>query len=183
MLTRSLTRLPPRPTIRAFMKSGITPRSLILLFPVVLVLYFGVFYGLEHLRQRRGPWEVEFTSTPQGEPMLVVNQSALGVRDLKLVFRGERATNEPGRVRFDRVQRPVPFGRVIYEDLTFLPGVVTFDLFGHEVELLPRVLIANKREIPWPAGAQDSSAIIDFWPTNKPAQPPSPPKKRPRQDR
>jgi hypothetical protein len=62
---------------------------------------------------------------------------------------------------------------VIYEDLTFLPGVVTFDLFGHEVELLPRALIANKKQVPWKSGV-----TIDLWPTNKPAEPPRPPKAR-----
>jgi hypothetical protein len=53
--------------------------------------------------------------------------------------------------------------------------VVTFDLFGHEIELLPRALIVNKRSIPWQSGA-----TIDLWPTNKPAVPPHPPKVRKR---
>jgi hypothetical protein len=46
---------------------------------------------------------------------------------------------------------------------------VTFDLFGHEVELLPRVLIVNKREIKW-----NSQAKIELWPTNKLPHPPKP---------
>lgn len=163
------------------MKSGITLKSLALLFPVVLVAYFGVFWGLEHLRYRKGAWQVEFKTNEQGEPLVVINQPSLGVRGMQLVFHGERTTNQPGQVSFDRVQRPVPFGKVIYEDLTFLPGVVTFDLFGHEVELLPRVLIANKKQIPWPSDSGvEAGTIVDFWPTNKPAQPPAPPKKRSR---
>jgi hypothetical protein len=63
----------------------------------------------------------------------------------------------------------VIFGRVLYEDLTILPGVVTFDLFGHEIELLPRTLIINKKEIPW-----KSESVLELWPTNKPVQPPKP---------
>jgi hypothetical protein len=31
----------------------------------------------------------------------------------------------------------------------FLPGTVTLDCFGHEVELLPRVLVLNRRQVPW----------------------------------
>ena len=85
----------------------------------------------------------------------------------------QHASNATGRVLFDRVKQPVPFGKVIYEDLTFLPGVVTFDLFGHEIELLPRALIANKKQVAWQSGV-----TVDLWPTNKPAEPPHPPKAR-----
>ena len=80
------------------------------------------------------------------------------------------ATNAlPQTVLFDRPRKPAPFGKVIYEDLTQLPGVVTFDLFGHEIELLPRVLVVNKRQIKW-----NSQASIELWPTNKLPQPPKP---------
>ena len=41
-------------------------------------------------------------------------------------------------VEFDRPRKAAVFGRVIYEDLMQLPGVVTFNLFGHEVELMRR---------------------------------------------
>ncbi len=153
------------------MKCSITPKSIALFFPVVLVLYLLVFYGIEHVRQRQGPWEVDFQATSEGTPMLVVSQSRLGLKRMQILFHGENTSLATGHVSFDRVQRPVPFGKVIYEDLTFLPGVVTFDLFGHEIELLPRVLIANEQEIPWRSGA-----VFDLWPTNKPAEPPRPPK-------
>jgi hypothetical protein len=33
-----------------------------------------------------------------------------------------------------------------------LPGTVTLRLFGHEIELLPRVLIIDRKEHPWKAG-------------------------------
>ena len=153
------------------MKSGITPKSLALLFPIVLVAYLGVFFGLEHLRHRKGAWQVDFNRNEQGEPMVIIRQPSLGVHEVKLVFRGEQTTNQSGHVSFDRVQQPVPFGTVIYEDLTFLPGVVTFDFFGHEVEFLPRVLIVNKREVPWKSGS-----VIELSATNKPPTPPRPAK-------
>ena len=87
------------------------------------------------------------------------------------VFVGEQTTNVPERVLFNRPLQPVPFGKVIYEDLTFRPGVVTFNLFGHEVEFLPRALVLNKREVPWHSG--DS---IRLTAAQKPAEPPRPPK-------
>jgi hypothetical protein len=157
------------------MKSGVTPKSIVLLFPVVLVAYLLVFYGLEHLRHRKGPWDAEFRVNAKGVPTVTVAQPDAGLKNVSLVYHGETTTNEPGRISFDRVKQPSPVGRVIYEDLTFFPGVVTLDLFGHEVELLPRTLIANKKGIPWKSGA-----VIDFWPTNKPAEPPHPPQERKR---
>ena len=155
------------------MNSGFSIKTIAWLFLAVLALYLGCFYGLEHLRHRHGGWVVDFQATAQGFPALVVSQPHASLTNLTLVLRGEQMTNGPGHVAFDRVKQPVPFGRVLYEDLTFLPGVVTLDLYVHEVELLPRVLIANKREIPW-----QSWATIDLWPSNKPATPPQPPKAR-----
>ncbi|MEY2408156.1 MAG: hypothetical protein QOF48_826 [Verrucomicrobiota bacterium] len=153
--------------------AGLTPKSVLITFVVVGVLYFAAFWGIERFRQHRGPWEITFSDNAQGEAVLSVSQRALKISGVQLIVHGEHATNAPGSVRFDRVLMPVPFGRVIYEDLTFLPGVVTFDLFGHEVELLPRVLIVNKKEVPWQSGI-----VVDLWPTNKPAEPPQPPKQR-----
>jgi hypothetical protein len=34
-------------------------------------------------------------------------------------------------------------------DPTFLPGTLTFRLFGHEIELLPRVLMLDHQEHLW----------------------------------
>ena len=59
----------------------------------------------------------------------------------------------------------------IMADMTFLPGVITFNLFGHEVELLPRALIVNKKDIPW-----SSAANVVLRPEAKPATPPKPPR-------
>ena len=150
--------------------ADITPKTIVLAFVAVVALYFGTFKGIEHLRHRKGAWQVIFSRDPAGNPALTIAQPWLKLDAALLVVHGERATNIPSVVTFDRVEQPVPFGRVIYEDLTFLPGVVTFDLFGHEVELLPRVLIVDKRQVPWRNGM-----TVDLWPTNKPATPPQPP--------
>ena len=96
---------------------------------------------------------------------------------VEIVFTGERisATNLSEKVLFDKPLTSLPFkmpiGEVIYEDMRTMPGVITFNFFGHEVELLPRVLVVNKKEIPW-----KSEMILELSATNKPAQPPKPPK-------
>jgi hypothetical protein len=161
--------------MRGETKSGPGAGTVVLLFAVVLGLYLVVFSVIERARQHKGPWEVGFQSNADGSPLLIVSQAKLGLGDVRIVFHGENATNAAGHVSFNQVKRPVPFGRVIYEDLTFLPGVVTFDLFGHEIELLPRTLIADKKLVEWKSGS-----TVDLWPTNKPAEPPHPPKARSR---
>ncbi len=155
------------------MKAGFTPKSLALWFVTVLVSYGVVFYSVEYLNHRKGPWEVNFMSDAQGNPAIVTYQPKLDISSVEIIFPGETIpqTNLSQRVIFDRPLRQVPFGSVIYADLRTLPGVVTFDLFGHEIEFLPRALIVNKREILW-----KPEMTIELSITNKPALPPKPPK-------
>jgi hypothetical protein len=47
----------------------------------------------------------------------------------------------------------IPFGKCVFMDTTFLPGTMVFDLFGHEIQLIPRVLTIDKTEIPWRSDA------------------------------
>jgi hypothetical protein len=82
----------------------------------------------------------------------MVNQSSLNISNVQLVFVGERLTNSPGVVRFDRPLQPIPFGKTKFEDLTYLPGSVVFNFFGHEVELLPRTMYVNRKERAWSNG-------------------------------
>jgi hypothetical protein len=155
------------------MKLAITPRYIAVWFVIVLAVYLASFHGIEYLNHRKGPWEVSFMADAQGNPAIVAYQPRLDISSVEILFSGEKVpqTNLSQRVVFDRPLREVPFGKVIYADLRTLPGVVTFDLFGHEIELLPRVLIVNKKEIPW-----KSEMNIELSVTNKPARPPKPPK-------
>lgn len=118
-------------------------------FVIALAIYLGVYAMDNHLRHRKGPWRVDFATESNGVPVLVVSQPTLGISGVKLVADGESITNTPGRVEFDFPRKPLPFASTKFEDLTYLPGSVVFDFFGHEVELLPRTLIINKRELGW----------------------------------
>jgi hypothetical protein len=157
------------------MRAGFSAKSISIFFIAVLVFYFAAFYGCEYMRHRKGPWEVQFITDNAGRPSIVVFQPKRGISSFEILFHGEQIekTNLSQRVAFDRPLKLVPFGKVIYEDLTFLPGVVTFDLFGHEIELLPRVLIVNKKEVPW-----KSDTTLELSPTNKLAQVPRSPQRR-----
>src|ERR1051326_3244450 len=148
--------------------SGVAKPVLIGLL-LAVVIYAGGFAFDQHLRTRRGPWEVTFTAEPSGAPAIIVNQPKLKITNLKIVFDGESATHAPDTVVFDVPQKPVPFGKVKFEDLTYLPGTVAFDFFGHEIELLPRTLYLNRKAHPW-----KSNEAITLSRADKPAALPEP---------
>lgn len=118
---------------------------------MALLIYAAFFTCDQAVRKRKGPWNVTFTTNAQGYAEIVINETGLGVSNVVITFLGEKATNT-GAVKFDRPLQPVPFGITKFEDLTYLPGSVAFDFFGHEVELLPRTLYLNKQEHPWVSG-------------------------------
>ena len=126
-------------------------KHLAAVFVLSLAAYLGFFYGLEHYRSHRGPWELTFGVENGGTPYLEVAHPRLKIGNFKLTFAGTNlAARLPETIRFDQPTRTnLPFGRVIFMDTTFLPGTVTLDLFGHEVECLPRVMIVDKHEEAW----------------------------------
>jgi hypothetical protein len=131
------------------------PRHLAIGFGLALLIYAVFFTCDQRIRHRKGPWEVAFGTNGMGLPAITVNQANVGVTNVQIVFGGESLSNAVGggRVVFDKPQQAIPFGKTKFEDLTYLPGSVAFDFFGHEVELLPRTLYLNKKEYPWKPGA------------------------------
>ena len=115
------------------MKTTFPWKQTLVLFVAVLLAYLAVFRTIEWLRHRKGPWHAHFQTDSEGRPSIEVRQEFLKI-STRIAFPDERSKpNVSEFVRFDRPHKPVPFGKLIYEDLTFLPGVVTLDLFGHEV--------------------------------------------------
>ena len=147
------------------MKSDGMWKRVVLVFAGALVLYVAAYSVDRHFRLRNGPWEVTFTTETNGAPALIVAEPKLKIGDLKIVFAGEKssATGLPQRVNIDAPAKRLPFGECIFDDLMYLPGTATFNLFGHEIELLPRVLIINHQEHPWASGT-----TIQLSPADKP---------------
>lgn len=131
-------------------------KQALLVFLACVVLYFVGFAAAQWWRERRGPWEVTFQVDPQGTPAIEITQARLAIGGVMIVFRGinQAGVTNPVTVRFDEPAKAdrIPFGRVKFLDTTFLPGTVTLDLFGHEIELLPRTLIVDKEERSWQQG-------------------------------
>ena len=131
---------------------GLLRRMAIALAMAVVIYAIGYFW-IEHLRARHGPWRVTFTNDVARTPMLLINQPRLAITNFEIIFRGAiLPTNAALEYTFDGprpVPYQVPFGKCLFMDTTFLPGTIAFDLFGHEIQLLPRVLTIDKKEQAW----------------------------------
>ena len=129
-------------------------RHFLLAFLIALVIYFVSYSAIEHRRNRKGPWQVTFANTTGNHPSITINQSTLQLTNVMIIFNDSSSSLTNTRSTFFFSQpRPVPydvpFGRCVFMDTTFLPGTVTFQFFGHEIELLPRVMIIDHEEYPW----------------------------------
>ncbi len=138
------------------MKSDGLPKHVLFAFVLALALYFGSFRIIEHFRQVKGPWQVAFRSDAEGLLSVTVSQPQLKISDVSFEFPDVQSdqSNTTRTVIFDSPITNIPFGKVIFLDTTFLPGTVTLDFFGHEIELLPRVLAVNRKEVSWKSGAR-----------------------------
>jgi hypothetical protein len=120
-------------------------------FVVCALVYFVAYSGIEHLRYRNGPWQITFT-TATNAPAIVINQPALKIRNLKIIFPSATTTNSDATLVFNQA-RPVPFdvplGQCVFLDATTLPGTVALKIFDHEIQLLPRVLTIDGEEKSW----------------------------------
>jgi len=153
------------------MKSHSLAKQILLVFLVSLVGYACVFNWIEHGRRKNGPWQVTFAALADG-PAIVINQPALQYADITIVFGGVAAQpNLPQTVRFEHGRAApfaLPFGKCVFVDAIFLPGTATFDIFGHEIQLLPRTLTIDGGEHPWRSG--EKFFLTERSPTIVPAK-------------
>jgi hypothetical protein len=121
---------------------------------LALALYILAFASMQSCRTSKGPWELVFFSDNTGTPGLLITQPKLNISE-RVIFTDRKLpqNNLTRERRFDDPTKTnAPFGEIIFQDLTFLPGTVTFNFFGHEIELLPRVLTIDKQEHAWKNG-------------------------------
>jgi hypothetical protein len=139
-------------------------KHLAIAFLMAVALYAASFAWIQHRRVFRGPWEITFISDAAGRPSLAIAQSNLKISET-LTFPGQKiATNNlRDAERFPEAVTSLPFGEMVFQDPTFLPGNITMRQFGHEIQLLPRVVLIDRKEIPWRAGE-----TIEVGPTNAP---------------
>ena len=138
--------MPPKPTpVRKILTVGL----------VTLILYIAIFSWMENKRRKNGPWEITFTQTDNA-PALLLNHTKIGLTNITILFPDAVApTNAPQTLRFEHgrvAPFDLPFGKCVFLDTLFLPGTVTCEIFGHEIQLLPRVLTIDRVEHPWQPG-------------------------------
>ena len=130
-------------------------KQIALLGVVVIVGYFVVFNWVERRRFVKGPWKLTFSQT-NGSPMLLINQTTLGISNVTLVFSGVPVTtNTSETVAFGQgraVPFDLPFGKCVFLDPLFLPGTAVCEVFGHQIQVMPRVLTIDGVERPWSSG-------------------------------
>jgi len=134
------------------MKSDFPVKQFVVVAALAAVAYFGTFAFIENRRTRNGPWSVTFTTENSTAPTLVVNQPRLNIANLKIVFGNQKIAPTNSIIVFDPpkpVPFDVPFGACAFMDTTFQPGTVVLSLYGHEIQLMPRILTVDKKEIPW----------------------------------
>lgn len=150
-------------------------KRVLLVFVVALVGYIAIFSWIEHRRTVKGGWQVTFASE-NNAPVLIVNQPTLEIQNVRIVFPDkqlEPATDQtlefskPRAVPFD-----VPYGKCVFFDPLYLPGTVVFEMFGHRIQILPRVLTVDEVEHPWHSGETLTvSATTNRVNTHKTAEP------------
>jgi len=117
-------------------------------FLIAVVFYVVFFSWMTHRREGKGPWQVTFATDAKGTPSLDIQQQKLKLSK-RITFDGVTVPPTNATVRFNQSTTEIPFGKMLFQDPTFLPGTVTMELFGHKVELLPRVLAVDKQEHAW----------------------------------
>jgi hypothetical protein len=135
------------------MKADNPARHFAMAFLIALIGYVICYQSIQYWRTRKGPWEVTFSSSSNSAPSILVRQPRLGITNVQIILEGHGSTNQTStRIVFHQprpVPYDVPFGSCVFMDTISLPGTVTFEMFGHVIELLPRVLIIDRREYPW----------------------------------
>ncbi len=120
-------------------------------FALALVVYFASFSWIQHQRDKKGAWQIVFSSDDSATPSISISEPGLNISYQKIVFADRKIeqTNFSERVVVNQPIAKAPFGEIIFQDATFLPGTITFNFFGHEVELMPRAMVIDKEDRAW----------------------------------
>ena len=65
------------------------PRHLFIAFAMALLIYAGFFSCDQGIRRRKGGWDVSFQTNSAEHAAIMVNQSALQLTNIQIVFDGD----------------------------------------------------------------------------------------------
>jgi hypothetical protein len=121
---------------------------------VLVVLGLGFFVLVKLGRGGREPWELEFTANPAGQVNITIKNDTLRISPVLI------QTNVPSPLDFQhakiRMKRrtELPVGKLVFCDVTRLPGRLTLEIGGHTLDVMERALIVNGEEISWQRAVQ-----------------------------
>jgi hypothetical protein len=118
-------------------------------FIIAVIFYLISFSWLQHRREFKGPWRITFRTDSSGPPGISISQTNLAILQSISFPRAHATPNISTNITFDQAQTNLPFGELLFQDPTFLPGTVTMRIFGHQIEMLPRMLNIDHKEYPW----------------------------------
>ena len=139
------------------MKTRDLLKRLLVAFVISTAAYAVLYTVIEHRRSAKGPWQVNFTQDDSGAPAILINQPATGITNFRISFLGRTNTITDGPVTMNfrearRTPFEVPFGKCQFQDTVFLPGTIVLELFGHQIQLMPRALTLDGVEHSWHSG-------------------------------
>jgi hypothetical protein len=129
-------------------------KTFLLIALAILVGYISIFYLVENSRRKSGPWELTFTQV-NNSPALLVTHAKLGLTNVTIVFPDAVATNAQQTIRFEHgrvAPFDLPFGKCVFLDTLYLPGSMAMELFGHQIQLMPRTMLIDRVEHAWLSG-------------------------------
>src|SRR5437660_7754384 len=110
-------------------------RHFVIAFAIAIIIYVLAYGTIEHLRNRKGPWRLTFTHLPlsasssnssslssstSNPPMLIIDEPALRLTNVQIVFSGQPAWTNPAiELTFGQptpVPYDLPFGKCIFMD-------------------------------------------------------------------
>jgi hypothetical protein len=94
-------------------------------------------------------WQLCLLKSPRGAIDIAINQPRLRIKDATL--RTSVPWNE-GTVATCSVvdqKRQPPFGTIVFSDFTALPGRLKLRVVDHVVDIMPRAIIVDGKEIAW----------------------------------
>jgi hypothetical protein len=129
-------------------------KTFLLIAIVILIGYIAIFSWVENSRRKSGPWELTFTQV-NNSPALLVTHAKLGLTNVIIVFPDVVATNATQTIRFEHgrvAPFDLPFGKCVFLDTLYLPGSMAMELFGHQIQLMPRTMLIDRVEHAWLSG-------------------------------
>lgn len=103
---------------------------------------------------RGRPWEFAYGKTAEGNLQITVNQSELGVRNAVIHANIPAPEELVGKTVLIERRSDLSVGQVLFADLTSLPGRIRFRLGAHVIDIMPRGMLIDEKEVGWPSAMQ-----------------------------